>query len=212
MVKISYQPIPKSKNKRPGTKIGIDYITIHSTANPASTAQNERDNLARPANQRKASFNWVIDDTEVIQCVPDGEITYHAGPDKGNRSGISIELCESGDRAKTLANAAYFVALEMAKYGIPESRVVTHNYWSGKDCPRILRNPQYVKNGMNWDYFKNLIKKEGEKQMGKEIKTVKEAVSRLQAKGMMDSPEYWETACSYIKNLSELLIKIASKI
>ena len=110
MVAISYQPIPKSKAKRPGAKIAVNYLTIHSTGNPKSTAQNERDNLARTTNTRKVSFNYVVDDKQIIECVPPGEITYHAGTNAGNRSGISIELCESGNRAKTLANAAYFVA------------------------------------------------------------------------------------------------------
>mgnify|MGYP001014253354 CR=1 FL=1 len=100
------QHIPISNDKRPGKKIKVEYITIHSTANTKSTAQNERDWLVNPSNSRKASWHIAVDEKEAIEAIPLDEIAYHAGDKIGNNLSIGIEICESGNREKTLKNAA----------------------------------------------------------------------------------------------------------
>lgn len=129
-------------------------ITIHSTGNPLSTARNERDNLARVDNTRHASFHLVVDDKEAIECIPLDEAAWHAGDGyygEGNRTSISIEICESGDRAKTLDNAARVVAKIMAEQNI--TKMVRHFDWTGKICPRIMS----TNNWELWNKFKNLV-------------------------------------------------------
>lgn len=130
--------IPISKDKRPGTKMIPTSITIHSTANPKSTALNERNWLVNPSNNRTASWHIVVDDKEIIEAIPLNEIAYHAGKREGNNTSISIEMCESGDRAKTIQNTIELVAkmLNERKWGA--DKLKRHFDWSGKICPGIL--------------------------------------------------------------------------
>ena len=88
------------------------YITIHSTGNTKSTARNERDWLTNPTNGRQASWHICVDEKEAIEAIPLNEVAWHAGDGRGpgNMSSFSIEFCESGDRHKTLLNAAEFGA------------------------------------------------------------------------------------------------------
>ena len=102
--------IPKDAlhNRRPKLAMVAEYITIHSTANPKSTAQNERDWLTNPQNSRTASWHIVVDEKEAIEAVPLNEVAWHAGDGRngtGNRKSIGIEICESGSRTATIMNA-----------------------------------------------------------------------------------------------------------
>lgn len=129
-------------------------ITIHSTGNPLSTARNERDNLGRVDNTRHASFHIVVDDKEAIECIPLDEVAWHAGDGyygEGNRTSISIEICESGDRAKTLDNAAKVAAKIMLEKNI--TKMVRHFDWTGKICPRILS----AEGWLGWYVFKKKV-------------------------------------------------------
>jgi N-acetylmuramoyl-L-alanine amidase len=159
-VEIFRQLIPFSPQKRPGRKMEPKWLTIHSTANLKSTAQNERDNLARADNTRQASFHLVVDEKQAIMCIPLNEIAYHAGDGKGpgNMQSIALEICESGDREKTLSNAARLAAQILLQMGWGVDRMVQHHHWSGKDCPRILRQ------GNGWGQWVEQVKRnmEGE--------------------------------------------------
>ena len=89
------------------------YITIHSTGNPKSTAMNERAWLTNPNNNVTASWHICVDEKEAVEAIPLNEVAWHAGDGgsgTGNRRSISIEICESGDRAKTLENAIKLTA------------------------------------------------------------------------------------------------------
>lgn len=148
--------IPYSQLRRPNIKMTPEYITIHSTANPSSTARNERNWLTNPSNKNQASFHLVIDEKEAIECIPLNEVAWHAGDGRGpgNTKSIGIEICESGDREKTLQNAIELVAklLHERKWGI--DRVKQHYDWSGKNCPRILRDTG------RWPEFLSRVKAE----------------------------------------------------
>ncbi len=148
--------IPKSKTKRPGTKIVPEYITIHSTGNPNSTARNERGWLTNPSNTRTASWHIVIDEKEAIEAIPLDEIAYHAGNRNGNNKSIGIEICESGNREKTLENTVKLVAKMLYERGWGVDKLKRHYDWSGKNCPRILN----YNNWQGWDKFVSDVKKE----------------------------------------------------
>lgn len=148
--------IPKSKTKRPRTKIVPEYITIHSTGNPNSTARNERGWLTNPSNTRTASWHIVIDEKEAIEAIPLDEIAYHAGNRNGNNKSIGIEICESGNRQKTLDNAVKLVAKMLYERGWGVDKLRRHYDWSGKNCPRILNR----NNWQGWNKFIFDVKKE----------------------------------------------------
>lgn len=130
-------------------------ITLHNTSNPKSTARNERAWLTNPSNDRTASYHIVIDEKEAIECLPLHEVGWHAGdgssPTSGNRTSIGIEICESGDYAKTLDNAAQLTAKLLLERGWGIDRLRRHWDWSRKICPRLMYD-----NGRwtGWEEFK----------------------------------------------------------
>ena len=148
--------IPISKDKRPGTKINPTTITIHSTANPSSTARNERGWLTNPSNNRTASWHIVVDEREAIEAIPLNEIAYHAGNRNGNNTSIGIEICESGNREKTLDNTVKLIAKMLHERNWGVDRLRRHYDWSGKNCPRIMS----ANNWKEWDRFKFNVNKE----------------------------------------------------
>lgn len=147
-----HQNLKKRVYKRPGKKINVTSLTIHSTANPNSTARNERDWLDNKDNNRWASYHIVIDDTSCIEVIPLNEIAYHCGNDIGNRTSIGIELCESGNREAVLDNACQVIVDLMYLYGLSIDNIFPHRYWDKTQvCPRILQNDI-------WDNFIKRIK------------------------------------------------------
>lgn len=129
-------------------------VTVHSTANPNSTALNERNWLVNPANTREASWHIAVDDKMAVQAIPLTEVAYHAGTYTGNRTSIGIEICESGDRKKTLNNASIVIAEILKRKGWGTDRLRRHYDWSGKNCPRILN---LSGDWHEWYQFKRLV-------------------------------------------------------
>ena len=150
-VKIDHMPIDNYKRK--GIKMKPTYITIHSTANPDSTAINERNWLTNSANKRQASWHYCVDETEIIEAIPPNEVAFHAGNEKGNYNSIGIEMCESGNREKVINDTIKFTRELMKKYNIPIENVVRHYDWTKKDCHRILN----FDNCRGWKNFKSKL-------------------------------------------------------
>lgn len=126
-------------HNRPGTPITPTSVTIHNTGNPNSTAQNNRDYFSNHPNA-KVSSHWVVDDKEAIQCIPESEMSWHAGPE-ANRQSISIEVCEFTDPARherAYQNAVKLSADILRRYGWGVDRLTTHKRWTGKNCPRHI--------------------------------------------------------------------------
>lgn len=127
------------KNNRPGTRITPTSVTIHNTGNPNSTAQNNRDYFSNHPDA-KVSSHWVVDDKEAIQCIPENEMSWHAGPE-ANRQSISIEVCEFTDpnrHEKAYRNAVKLVSEILRRHGWGVDRLTTHKRWTGKECPRHI--------------------------------------------------------------------------
>ena len=81
--------------KRTGKKLDFQYITIHNTGNPKSTAANERAWLTNPENTTSTGWHIVVDGKEAIEAISLNEIAYHAGTSAGNSTSIGIEICDS---------------------------------------------------------------------------------------------------------------------
>jgi len=139
--------------KRPGGRFEKTTITIHSTANPKSTAENERAWIDNPQNTRAAAWHYVVGEGIVIQAIPDEELAPHCGNDVGNNYSIGIEIIESGDRIKVLNTAALFVSDKLKELGLTVKDLRRHCDWANKDCPRILINNAYIKDNLNWNWF-----------------------------------------------------------
>lgn len=151
--------IPINPKRRSGTKTTMTSITIHSTANEKSTAINERNWLINPSNDRTASWHIAVDENMTVEAIPLNEIAFHAGTKEGNNTSIGIEICESGDRAKTIQNTVELVAKLLHERNWGLGKLKRHFDWSGKICPGILS----ANNWEWWAKFKNDVQKELDK-------------------------------------------------
>lgn len=156
--KVDHIPNSTLFNRRPGLAMVATTITIHNTGNPSSTGRGERSWLTNVTNNRTASYHIVVDEREAIECLPLNEVGWHAGDGSGaksgNRTSIGIEICESGDYAKTLDNAAALVAKMLKERGWGVDKLRRHYDWSGKICPRLMYD-----NGKwsGWEQFKQMV-------------------------------------------------------
>lgn len=133
------------------------YIAIHETDNNSYGASADaHSRLQANGNSRQASWHYQVDSKEIIQSFDDNIKCWHAGTGEGNNKAISIEICVNpdSDYATAVKKTAELVTHLMSKYNIPKSRVVQHNYFSGKNCPRHLRAGS---RGITWTQFINMI-------------------------------------------------------
>lgn len=139
--------IPAGRRNRPGTKMTPKYITVHDTQNlkEGSDAENHAKFLKDSAANIPASWHFTVDHDSIIQHLPLNEAGFHAtdgrtGP--GNTQSIAVEITENpdGDRAKAEDNAAKLIADLLKQFNLGIDRVVQHNKWYKKDCPKVLRN------------------------------------------------------------------------
>ncbi|MGI5927582.1 MAG: N-acetylmuramoyl-L-alanine amidase family protein [Thermacetogeniaceae bacterium] len=157
---IDHIPRNTPHNRRPGLSMVPQYITIHSTGNPSSTARNERGWLTNPSNTRTASWHICVDEKEAVEAIPLNEVAWHAGDGgsgTGNRKSIGIEICESGDRQRTLQNAVKLVAKLLKERGWGVDRLRRHYDWSKKICPRIFYDGG---KWTTWEQFRQAVQKE----------------------------------------------------
>ncbi len=122
---------------RPGTPLSPQGVTVHRTGDPGATARNIRNyfDTIRPGNE--SSAHYVVDGTgEIIRCIPETEVAWHAGP-AANQRDIGIETCEP------LTGAAYestvwLVADIHRRMGWQASLGLTirpHSFYSPTDRP-----------------------------------------------------------------------------
>ncbi|WZX99664.1 N-acetylmuramoyl-L-alanine amidase [Bacillus sp. FSL W7-1360] len=154
MVAIKKDFISSRSSNRPGQKIKATHITVHETANTgkgANAKSHARYVKGADARRRSVSWHFTVDDSEIIQHLPTDELAWHAGT-TGNRQSIGVELCvnKDGNFEQTKKNAAWLIKKLMKEHGVSLGNVVTHKYWTGKQCPaRLLKE---------WSAFKKLIK------------------------------------------------------
>lgn len=140
---------------RPGMAIEeVNGIVIHYTANPGTTAQQNRDYFEglKDSHETYASSHFVIGlDGEIVQCIPCNEISY-ASNDR-NWDTISIECCIPDDtgafNASTYDTLVHLTAWLMGRYGLTTDEVIRHYDITGKLCPKY-----YVENEDAWMRFK----------------------------------------------------------
>ena len=147
--------LPVNEYSRPGTYVDdVKGIVIHYTANPGSTAKQNRDyfaGLADGASGTYASSHFIIDtDGSIIQCVPMSEVAY-ASNDR-NHDTISIECChedESGKFTKaTYESLVKLTAWLSDTYLITTDEIIRHYDVTGKNCPKY-----FVEHKDKWQEF-----------------------------------------------------------
>ena len=135
----------------------VNYIAIHYTANPGSTAISNRnyfENLAT-TQDNKVSSHFVIGlEGEVVQCIPTSEISY--ATNSRNVDTISIECCHPDETGQfntaTYDSAVKLTAWLCTRFGLTSDQVIRHYDVTGKDCPKY-----YVENPDAWIQMKSDI-------------------------------------------------------
>lgn len=163
---LDVQLLTINEYSRPGIAVNeINGIVIHYTANPGTTAQQNRDYFEglKDSHKTKVSSHFVIGlDGEIIQCIPTAEIAY-ASNDR-NKDTISIECCIEDETGRfndaTYRSLVELTAFLMGKYNLTTDDVIRHYDVTGKICPKY-----FVDFPAAWDRFKedvnDYIKKNG---------------------------------------------------
>ena len=126
---------------RPGLTLEkVNGIVIHYTANPGSTAMQNRDYFENlPETQEaQASSHFVIGiEGEVVQCIPTSEWSYASN--QRNFDTISIECChpdESGEFTDETYNSVVQLAGFLCKrFNLTSDDVIRHYDVTEKLCP-----------------------------------------------------------------------------
>ena len=190
---VKKQHLPKGSKKRSGKLISTEFITIHSTGNPKSTAQNERDYLSNPINTNSTGWHYVVGDNIIIEAIPPNERAWHAGDGstgKGNNNSVGIEMVETGNREKVIENTIWLVKKLQKQFNISDDKVVRHFDWSGKNCPRILN----YNNWEGWIQFKTLLRSSDTMTREEVKKIVQEELDRSKLPVSNWAKEDWENA------------------
>ena len=135
----------------------VNGIVIHYTANPGSTAKNNRnyfENL-RYTKTTSVSSHFIIGlDGEIIQCIPLNEIAYASN--NRNRDTISIECCHLDESGKfneeTYNSLVKLVRALMKTYHLQSQDVIRHYDVTGKICPKY-----FVEHEDQWKEFLNTL-------------------------------------------------------
>ena len=233
--------IPKTLNgvknrKRPANAMNWEYITVHNTGNPKSNAYGERGWLTNKYNlSSSTSYHLVVDENTAIECIPLWENAWHAGDGvegTGNRKSVGIEVCESGDLQKTIANVQYLIAYMInekskrdGKYYTAKQLVRKHQDWSNKYCPRLLipmwdkfvDGIQTVLNSITETKEKVEIKEEKveeKEELNSEENWKFDGINKLHEMGLLNSPDAWKNKIDepmQVWAVTTILARIAEK-
>ena len=138
--------------------VEINGIVIHYTANPGSTAQENRDyfeNLGSSDEDLYVSSHFVIGlEGEIIQCIPSSEMSY-ASNDR-NTDTLAIECCHP-DESGAFTPATYSALVELTAwlckaFDLTPDDVIRHYDITGKDCPKY-----FVEHEDAWERLKSDI-------------------------------------------------------
>ena len=139
---------------RPGEALQqVDHIFVHYTANPGTTAAQNRsyfENL-KDTHETSASAHFIIGyEGEIIQCIPLDEIGYAVSG--RNENSVSIECCYLSEDGKftdeTLESLKRLVNWLTYEYRRGPEDVLRHYDANGKLCPLY-----FAENPEAWEAF-----------------------------------------------------------
>ena len=147
---------------RPGMKMSkVKGIVMHYVGNAGSSAEANRNYFENLKSGQKmsngeyrfASSHYIVGlKGEIIECVPETEVAYHAS--SANKDHIGIEVCHptaDGKFSEVTYKALIRLIIDICKrYSLnPLRNVIRHYDVTGKDCPRY-----YVQNPSAWEQLK----------------------------------------------------------
>lgn len=133
----------------------VNDIVVHYTANPGSTAKENRDYFAQSTTQVNSHFIVGLDG-EIIQCVP--LYMQSVASNTRNDDTVSIEMCHPDSTGNfnlaTYNSTVRLVAWLCDTYNISRDNVIRHGDITGKNCPKI-----FMEDDGAWEEFKMYVKK-----------------------------------------------------
>jgi len=142
--------MPTLTNNHPNKPLSsIDALVVHSTSVKDIDAKKIYDNFEN--GDRKASAHFIVDDKQVLQCLPTNMTAWAVGKGSDelglyNINTISIEICEytdAGRQQKAIDNAVEFINILKSEVGC--NSVVMHRQISPTVCPEIIPDDMFVK-------------------------------------------------------------------
>lgn len=132
----------------------IKGVVIHYTANPGSSAQENRNYFENLKDEQttKVSSHFIVGlEGEIIQCIPSSEISYASN--ERNSDTLAIECChpdESGQfNAATYQSLVELTGYLCNRFGLTSSDVIRHYDITEKPCPKY-----FVEHEDAWEQFK----------------------------------------------------------
>lgn len=175
---INKRLIDVSKYSRPGSKLlSVSKLIVHYTSDPGATAKNIRryfndlkDQEPEKEDKIFASAHYVVDETEIIQMIPDDERAYHVGANEytpyaltissyPNARMLGFEVChptKSGEFFHSTYNRLInLLATKCKEYGLnPLTDINRHFDITEKICPKY-----YVDNTDQWEELLHDVKR-----------------------------------------------------
>lgn len=161
--------LDENEYSRPGIPLKkINGIVVHYTANPGSTAKNNRDYFQglKDSHETKVSSHFVVGiQGEIVQCIPSSEVAYASN--SRNDDTLSIECCHPDETGKftdaTYTSLVRLVGWLCYRFNLTQEDVIRHYDVTGKICPKY-----FVDDPDAWETFKV--------DVGRQIKEVEQEV------------------------------------
>lgn len=132
-------------------------VVVHYTANPGSTAKNNRNYFENLKDKKTTSVSshFIIGlKGEIIQCIPLNEIAYASN--NRNKDTISIECCHPDSTGqfnnKTYESLQKLTTSLMETYHLDKDSIIRHYDVTGKACPKY-----FVDHEDAWQDFLNSL-------------------------------------------------------
>ena len=154
-VEIEGEYLTPNEYSRPQTALkDINSIVIHYTANPGTSAANNRSYFEGLATKQTtyASSHYIIGlEGEVLQCIPLNEISFASN--RRNEDSLAIECCHEDETGKfntaTYSSLVSLTAALCVEFNLREEDIIRHYDITEKLCPLY-----YVEHEEEWLLFR----------------------------------------------------------
>lgn len=152
MYKFVEMHLDKAAKGRSGQKIVPKGVVIHWTANTAESADADNNRNYFNYSGVSASAHYVVDEHQIVQCLPEDEMAYHVGAKRysekalrelswyPNNCSLGVEICvnKGANFKSTMLNAVSLCADICIRHKWTAERLWRHFDITGKDCPKFF--------------------------------------------------------------------------
>lgn len=210
-MKIKQDLLTQNTYSRPGQRLTkVTKIVVHWVGNAGSTAQANRNYFESLRYKRVfASAHYIIGlEGEILQCIPENEIAYHATT--ANGYSIGIENCHP-DWSGKFNDQTYKSLIELCadickRYKLnPDTDIIRHYDVSKKICPKY-----YVEHIEAWKTLKKDVRQKIEENKGMDIELL-EAVQGIIDYGVLLDIKIWGNMQTMNMKYAKLMIEKIGK-